>query len=73
MTMKMNLIEDVLSIHSKCIVSAIAPKLSVSTYTLVQTFYLVLVHGARAQSLSTPSSCVLYKTDTGNTMKLQNH
>jgi hypothetical protein len=56
----LNLMEGILSIYYKSILSAITYKLNVSGRMLIWTFLLVLVCGTRAQSLSAPFSYTLY-------------
>jgi hypothetical protein len=48
--------EEVLSTCCECILSAISHKVNVSGHMLMCTFFLVLVYGNRAQSLSAPFS-----------------
>jgi hypothetical protein len=55
-----NLMEDIFSTYYKCTLSAITHKLSVSKHMLIWKFFLVLVYGTRAQSLSAPFSYNLY-------------
>jgi hypothetical protein len=52
--------EDILGAHYKCILSAINHKLNVSGHILIRTFFLVLVCATRGQSLSAPFSYTLY-------------
>jgi hypothetical protein len=56
----LNLMEDILDTYYKCTFSAITHKLNVSGHMLMWTFFLVLVCGTRAQSLSTPFIYTLY-------------
>jgi hypothetical protein len=53
--------QNILSIHYKCILSASTHKLSVSEHMFIWTFLLVLVCGNYAQNLSAPLSYTLYK------------
>jgi hypothetical protein len=56
----LNLMEGILSTYYKCTLSAVTHKLNVSGHILIWTFFLVLVCGIRAQSLSAPFSYTLY-------------
>jgi hypothetical protein len=53
-------LKDILSAYYKSTLSAITHKLNVSGLLLIWTFFLVLVCGACAQSLSTPIIYTLY-------------
>jgi hypothetical protein len=55
----LNVLEDNLSTHCKCTLSAITDKLNVLEHMLLWTFFLVLVYGTRAQSVSAPFSYTL--------------
>jgi hypothetical protein len=52
----LNLMEDILSIYYKCILSDRPHKLTVSGDMLIWTFFLVLVRGTGARNLSAPFS-----------------
>jgi hypothetical protein len=60
----LNLKEEVLSTYYKCTLSAITHELNVSGHMLIWTFFLVLVCGIRAQSLSAPFSYTAYRLCT---------
>jgi hypothetical protein len=49
-------IEDILSTSYKCTLSAVTHKLKVSRHMLIWKFFLILVRGTLAQSLSATSS-----------------
>jgi hypothetical protein len=49
---ELNSMEDILSTDYKCTLSAITNKLNVSGHMLIWIFFLILVWGTRAQSLS---------------------
>jgi hypothetical protein len=59
----LNLMEDILSTSYKCTLSAITHKWNVFEHMLIWTFFLVLVCGTCAQSLSAPFSYTLYISD----------
>jgi hypothetical protein len=50
----LNVMEDILSTYYKRTPSAVTHKLNISCHMLIWTFFLVLVCGTRAQSLSAP-------------------
>jgi hypothetical protein len=56
----LNLMENILRPYYKCTVSAITHKLSVCGYMLIWTFFLALVFGTHAPSLSALSIYTLY-------------
>jgi hypothetical protein len=51
---------DIFSTYYKCTLSAINRRLNVSGHLLIWTFFVILVGGTRAQSLSAPFSYTPY-------------